>query len=324
MKQKYQISFSGGRTSAYMTKMLIDHLSDQYDFIVTFANTGLEHEKTLEFVNNCDNYFGFNTVWLEAVINPEKGQGTTHKIVTFETASRNGEPFHAMIQKYGIPNPSYLHCTRELKLQVMHSYLRSIGLNHKDIPTAIGIREDETRRVNKKANDVKIKYPLIDLFPSDKQDVLNWWSLQKFDLGLEEWDGNCKGCFKKSFKKIFKQLDSDPSILDFHIEMEEKYPQLGNKNPYYKNIYDMDDVDIADKDARHDFDPINNPKPKPKFIERILVQQPDRVFFRGQTSAKRLHEMYLEHKENPDYEDLQLSIFDGGCSESCEVYEVKS
>lgn len=279
MKQKYQISFSGGRTSAYMTKMLLDHFSDKYDFIVTFANTGLEHEKTLEFIHNCDKYFGFNTVWLEAEINLEKGQGTTHKTVTYETASRNGEPFHAMIQKYGIPNPSYLHCTRELKLQVMHSYLRSLGINHKDILTAIGIREDETRRVNKKAADVKITYPLIDLFPSDKQDILNWWSFQKFDLGLDEWDGNCKGCFKKSFKKIFKQLDSDPTVLDFHIEMERKYPQVGNKE---NNL--------------------------------------DRVFFRGQTSAKRLHEMYLEHKSKPDYEDLQLSIFDGGCSESCEVY----
>lgn len=294
MKLKYQISFSGGRTSAYMTKMLLDHFSDKYDFIVTFANTGLEHEKTLEFVNNCDKYFGFNTVWLEAVINPEKQKGTTHKIVTFETASRNGEPFHEMIKKYGIPNPSYPHCTRELKLQVMHSYLRSIGINHKDIPTAIGIREDETRRVNKKANEVKITYPLIDLFPTDKQDVLNWWSLQKFDLGLDDWDGNCKGCFKKSFKKIFKQLDSDPTALDFHLEMESKYPQVGNKD-FINVTNDRGDV-----------------------IDTMLV--PDRVFFRGQTSAKKLHEMYLEYKQKPDYEDLQLSIFDGGCSESCEVY----
>lgn len=279
MKEKYQISFSGGRTSAYMAKMLIDHFSDRYDFIVTFANTGLEHEKTLEFVNNCDKYFGFNTVWLEADVQHGSRRSTQHKIVSFETASRNGEPFHEMIKKYGIPNPSYLHCTRELKLNVMQSYLKSIGIDYKKIPTAIGIREDETRRVNKKASDVGITYPLIDLFPSDKQDVLNFWQFQKFDLGLDEWDGNCKACFKKSFKKIFKQLDADHNALGFHIDMERKYPQVGNKDG---NL--------------------------------------DRVFFRGQISAKRLHEMYLEHKEKPDYEDLQLSIFDGGCSESCEVY----
>lgn len=277
MKEQYQISFSGGRTSAYMTKMLLDNFSDKYDFIVTFANTGLEHEKTLEFVNNCDKHFGFNTVWLEAVVNPEKQKGTTHKIVNFETASRNGEPFHEVIKKYGIPNQSYPHCTRELKLQPMASYLRSIGIDSKDVLTAIGIREDETRRVNKKANEVKITYPLIDLFPSDKHDVLSWWSKQEFDLGLDEWDGNCKGCFKKSFKKIFKQLDLDSTILDFHIEMENKYPQVGNKES-------------------HNF---------------------DRVFFRGNTPARILFDMWKEYEQE---EDLQLNIFDGGCSESCEVY----
>jgi len=274
VKEKYQISFSGGRTSAYMTKMLLDHFKDKYDFIVTFANTGLEHEKTLEFVNNCDRYFGFNTVWLEADVQHGERKSTQHKIVDFKSASRNGQPFHEVIKKYGIPNPSYLHCTRELKLNVMQSYLKSIGIDYREIPTAIGIREDETRRVNKKANDIKIEYPLIDLFPSDKQDVLDWWSKQEFDLGLDEWDGNCRGCFKKSFKKLFKQLDTDPSAIDFHIDMESKYPQVGNK-------------------------PDNL----------------DRVFFRGQTSALSLLDMW---KNNND--DTPTHHLDGGCSESCEVY----
>lgn len=276
MKQDYQISFLGGRTSAYMTKLMLDNFSHKYDFIVTFANTGLEHEKTLEFVNNCDKYFGFNTIWLEADVQHKSRKSTKHKIVSFETASRNGEPFHEMIKKYGIPNPSYLHCTRELKLNVMQSYLKSIGYHHKDILTAIGIRNDEKRRVNKKACEANITYPLIDIFPSDKQDVLDFWSNQDFDLGLDEWDGNCKLCFKKSFKKLFKQLDSDPSLINFHIEMEGKYPQVGNKP---ENI--------------------------------------DRVFFRGQNSALNLLKMWENNNDNTPIHHL-----DGGCSESCEVYEV--
>ena len=275
MKEKYQISFSGGRTSAYMTKLMLENFSDKYDFIVTFANTGLEHEKTLDFINNCDKYFGFNTVWLEADVKHGERLSTQHKIVSFETASRNGQPFHEVIKKYGIPNPSYLHCTRELKLNVMQSYLKSIGIYYKEVLTAIGIREDETRRVNKKAAEVRITYPLIDLFPSDKQDVLDFWKEQDFDLDLEEWEGNCKLCFKKSFKKLFKQLDSDPSLIDFNLDMEDRYPQIGN-NP--NNI--------------------------------------DRVFFRGQTSASRLLKMW---KDNSD--DTPLHHLDGGCSESCEVYE---
>ena len=79
------VSFSGGRTSAYMTKRILDTWRDKYtDIVVLFANTGQEHEKTLEFVRNCDTKFGFNTVWLEAIINGN-GKGSTHKIVTFET-----------------------------------------------------------------------------------------------------------------------------------------------------------------------------------------------------------------------------------------------
>ena len=226
-KKLMQISFSGGRTSGYMTHRLIKELSDEYDFIVTFANTGMEHEKTLEFVNNCDKFFRFNTIWLEAVVNEEKRVGTEHRIVSFETASRKGEPFEDVIKKYGVPNPSFLHCTRELKLQPMNSYLRSLGIKVKEIPTAIGIRNDETRRVNKKAAEVQIIYPLIDMWPTDKLDVLDWWEQQDFDLGLDEWDGNCKGCYKKSFKKIFLQLEQDPTMLDWHIKMEDLYKNNG-------------------------------------------------------------------------------------------------
>ena len=68
MKEQLCISFSGGRTSAYMTKIILDNWSEKYDIQVIFANTGLEHEKTLEFVNNCDKNMGFNTKWVECVV----------------------------------------------------------------------------------------------------------------------------------------------------------------------------------------------------------------------------------------------------------------
>lgn len=254
-----QISFSGGRTSGFMTKWLLDNRSDEYDFIITFANTGLEDERTLDFVNNCDKYFNFNTVWLEADVQHGERKGTKFKIVDYQSASRNGEPFEEVIKKYGIPNPSFLHCTRELKLAPMNSYLSSLGINVKNIPTAIGIRMDETRRVRKDAENVNIIYPLVDMIPTDKQDVLDWWSEQEFDLGIEEWDGNCRGCFKKSFKKIFKQLDGDSSVLDFHKDMELRYSTNGtNREEGYK-----------------------------------------RVFFRGHVSANKLYDMWQENKGDP-------------------------
>ena len=234
IKPKYHISFSGGRTSAYMTKKLLDNMSDEYEFIITFANTGLEHPNTLEFINNCDTVFGFNTVWLESFVHHDIRKAPSHKIVTFETASRKGEPFEEVIKKYGIPNTKFPGCTRDLKLNPINSYIRSLGLNPNKVPTAIGIRTDETRRVNPAtAKERYLTYPLIDTWPSDKQDVLDWWEEQPFDLGIDEFEGNCLGCFKKSFRKHFQQIERDPSVYDFHRRMEAEHiltgPQKGER-----------------------------------------------------------------------------------------------
>jgi len=232
-KPHIAVSFSGGRTSGYMTKLILDNWRDRYNIVVTFANTGMEHPKTLEFVHNCDKVFGFNTVWIESVPHPGERRSSTHNIVTYETASRNGDVFERVIQKYGIPNLKFPGCTRELKVRPMQSYLRSIGLDPKTVPTAIGIRADEQRRVTKDSEAANIIYPLIHDWPSDKQDVLDWWEDQPFDLGIDEFEGNCRGCYKKSFKKQFLQIERDPSVYDWHRRMEDDYrkvgPQIGER-----------------------------------------------------------------------------------------------
>lgn len=244
-KKLMQVSFSGGRTSGYMTKMLMDNYSDEYAFIITFANTSMEDERTLEFVNNCDKYFGFNTVWLEGVVHHGERRSSSHKIVNFETASRNGEPFENYISKYGVPNTAFPQCTRELKVNPMQSYLKSLGIHYKTLPTAIGIREDEKRRVAKAAGVENILYPLIDWFPTDKVDVLNWWSEQSFDLGIEEFEGNCKGCFKKSYKKLFMHIDKTPEVFEFHRKMERLYKDVGPQDGsrvFFRGNRSTDDV----------------------------------------------------------------------------------
>lgn len=216
-----------------MTKKLLDNYSDKYKFIVTFANTGVEHNATLDFVHNCDVKFGFNTVWLEAKVNPENNVGTSFNVVSYETASRDGKPYEDVIRKYGIPNVSYPHCTRELKLKPMRSYLRSLGYYHKSIPTAVGIRADESRRVSKEQQINNIVYPLVDWFPTDKQDVLDWWEDQEFNLKLEEHNGNCVGCFKKATSRLVKVINDDPAALDWYADMEDKYGNLRASNSVF-------------------------------------------------------------------------------------------
>lgn len=48
------ISFSGGRTSAFMSLFIKEYYKD-YNKLFVFANTGKEKEETLTFVDECEN-----------------------------------------------------------------------------------------------------------------------------------------------------------------------------------------------------------------------------------------------------------------------------
>ena len=127
MKPKLQVSISGGRTSMYMSHLLKEYCGDQFELLFVFANTGLEHDDTLRFLRDGSEAFGLDVVWVEAVTHPGARKACTHRVVDFDTASRNGEPFEDVIAKYGIPNLKGKYCTRELKLNSIKSYMRSIG-----------------------------------------------------------------------------------------------------------------------------------------------------------------------------------------------------
>ena len=223
-KENLLVSFSGGKTSAYMARRLQLEMPDKFNFYYVFANTGQEKEETLEFVHKCDQEFSLGVIWVEAVIDPARGIGTKHKVVDYYTAARAGEPFEEMIKKYGIPNMSFPHCTRELKLAPIKSFMRSLGVKYS---TAIGIRADEYRRVNAKAKQERIIYPLIDFWCVDKQMVNEAWDTQKFNLRLLEHEGNCSWCWKKATSKHFRLISEAPHIFDFPRRMEETYPMAG-------------------------------------------------------------------------------------------------
>lgn len=265
-----------------MTRHLLQSYADDYDMIVVFANTGEENEATLEFVRNCDEIFEFNTVWLETLTHPGKRKSSTHQIVTFDTASRGGEPFEAVIAKYGIPNMTHPHCTRELKRNPIESYIKSIEWD--GCLMAIGIRRDESRRVTADASrSTSLCYPLVDWFPSDKQDVNDWWEEQPFTLELREHEGNCKWCWKKSFRKHARLIRETPGIYEFPRRMEAVYGNVGPTKEHEKH-----------------------PEAFP------------RTFFRERTSTDALFlrcsvlEPWRGERERPDE--------NGGCTESCELY----
>ncbi len=215
MKDKLLVTVSGGRSSGYMAIELFNNYKDIYDMYFIYANTGQEHEKTLDFIHNIENVFGLPIVWIESIVN-EAGVGTTYKIVNYETASRKGEPFEDVIKKYGLPNPNYMHCTRELKIQPITAYMR----DNKIKVRTLGIRYDEPNRYNPNVHHF---YPLYD-WKITKKHINNWWKKQVFDLEIPDYLGNCVTCYKKSDKKLNIIANEEPFRFDFFLEMENKYP----------------------------------------------------------------------------------------------------
>jgi 3'-phosphoadenosine 5'-phosphosulfate sulfotransferase (PAPS reductase)/FAD synthetase len=292
MKEKLLISFSGGRTSAFMTHWLLNNLKHKYDMLVVFANTGREREETLEFVDKCDKEFGFNVVWVEAFVHNAARKGTTHIVTNFEKAERNGEPFEDVIFKYGLPNQNAPHCSRELKKAPIRSYARSIGW--KNYKTALGIRSDEPKRLDwVRAKKENILY-FAQLMKVTKNDVNIFWSKQSFDLNLKSYEGNCDLCYKKALRKLMTIAKNNPELVEWWKEMEEKYknftPQSRIENakpPYYFYRHNMSIYDILEES-------------KLPFTEAL--------------------------DESKTINPVQLSFFDefydsnGGCVESCEAF----
>ena len=225
------VSLSGGKTSGYMLSLLREKFRG--DMVVCFMNTGCEYERTLQFVNEIDRRWDANVIWLEAVVHPEEGVGTTHKEVRFATASRNGEPFEAAIRKYGLPNVTSPTCTRELKQRVIRSYLKSIGWD--DVPVAIGIRADEPNRIREDAVAARILYPLAHWWPTTKPEINDYWEDQPFTLNLEEHEGNCMWCWRKSNPKLIRIAKEAPERFDFPRRMESLYRvnQFGDKRSFF-------------------------------------------------------------------------------------------
>lgn len=227
------ISFSGGRTSAYMLwRVLQSNDGLPAEAKVCFANTGKEDEATLRFVRNCGERWGVEIVWLEYADADDPAQ--RFKRVTFETANRGGAPFEAAIRRKNyLPNPVTRFCTVELKIGTMHRYLRSLGWadGEREWDQMVGIRADEQRRVSKiraRPSPETVRetmvMPLADAGIT-VADVGRFWDAQPFNLELQTVNGrtlagNCDLCFLKPAAQIQSLIQEKPGRAVWWAQME--------------------------------------------------------------------------------------------------------
>jgi hypothetical protein len=210
-------------SSGYTSVMMAIKMKEWYpecNVINVMANTGKEDIRSLEFMNECDKYFGLNLVWLEAFFH-EKGKGNYYKITTFKDLCTNGDLFEQGIKKYGIPSVANKWCNRELKLVPMTKYANDIfGKNNWSV--AIGIRTDEIDRISENYKTNNIFYPPFEHGINQKERN-KFWKDKPIKLKLKAYEGNCDVCFEKSNRKKMTIAVENPEKLIWWDEMEKKY-----------------------------------------------------------------------------------------------------
>ena len=245
------VSFSGGRTSAYMLwRVLQSNDGLPAEAVVCFANTGKEDEATLRFVRDCGEHWGVPIAWVEY-----RPDAPGYAIVDFDSASRSGEPFEALITKKNyLPNPVARFCSEELKGKAI---TKATGLASED--TMVGVRADEQRRVPK-LRERGLMLPLVSAGVT-KAEVRAFWRGQLFDLELEERDGvtalgNCALCFLKGPNQIRSLIAEKPERAVWWAAQEERigatfrsdrpsYAQMAAYAAAQRDMFDPNEEAIA-------------------------------------------------------------------------------
>jgi len=215
------ISFSGGATSGFMLKQILDSYSGVLpdNIVVCFAKTDFEYEKSREFVKNVELNWGVRFNWLEYKSVRQL------QLVNFDTANRNGKPFDDLIiDKQYLPNPVTRFCTIHLKIKTIEGFVLSLPGFESGYTDVMGLRFDEPSRVMKaKSQEKKIREIECPMYSAKHtlDDVDNFWRNNDFKLEIPRLFSNCVGCFLKGAGKLDQIARDSISHLEWWAKREE-------------------------------------------------------------------------------------------------------
>ncbi|GIC77682.1 phosphoadenosine phosphosulfate reductase family protein [Moritella sp. F3] len=280
------VSFSGGRTSAYLVFLMeIARKMFGWNVFYVYCDTGVEHGLTYRFIREIVKFWGIDLIVLRTVINPILGEGNSFEVFGPEDLSTHRmppfEPFKSMMKKYGTPYSGGEFCSERMKKDPFEAYCNQ-RFGKGNYITWLGMRSDEPKRLKPKTN---VRY-LADLVEIDKPSILSWWKKQVFDLLIDEDEGNCLFCMKKSTPKLALALKKNPGLA----------------RVWFKHI---DDKDVRIVETR---------------------KTPSNVMYRGYLSLEGIATMYESStiEELADRVRFTKSLDTGSCSESCEAIAVGS
>ena len=243
------VSFSGGRTSAYLCKVMIDEFGrDNVDFI--YMDTGAEHPKTYEFIRNVNKHFGLNLVCLRGDFNQPLGKGHKYNVVSIDDIGPDLKPYTALVKKYGTPGVASAWCTSRMKEETHDKYCNE-KYGKGNYETWIGIRADEPRRLSGIGKREDLRY-MAEITDVEKDDVLGYWSKQPFNLEIDEWLGNCVFCFKKSNLKLAAAQRDEPGLYIEWLEMIESATERDGQDRVSKHVMNRKKMTLKDVIATFD------------------------------------------------------------------------
>ena len=229
-------SVSAGYSSVMMAINMPIWFPD-HNIINVMANTSKERKESLSFMNDVDNFFNLNLIWVEAEFH-EKGVGVTPLIVDYYDLKVNGEIFEEGIKKHGIPNKENKWCNRDMKLEPMRKYADFV-FGKDNYSVAVGLRADEMDRVRKDYKDNNVFYPLMDRKISSK-DRNRFWKDQPIQIKIPAYKGNCDLCFAKSNRKLMTIINEEKDKAIWWDNMIKKYGSIPiDGKPSYNELMEQ-------------------------------------------------------------------------------------
>ncbi|MEA1064720.1 phage N-6-adenine-methyltransferase [Erwinia sp. HR93] len=271
------ISFSGGRTSGHLVYLKNQERLKGADIHFLFMDTGAEHPGTYQFVRDMVKHWDIPLICLRVVVNPELGQGNSYRVISVDEIGPDLKPWRDICEKYGTPYLGGPFCTRTMKTEVFERYCRDM-FGKGNYRTWLGIRADEPKRLKDRSG---VSY-LADISPFEKQDVLDWWKEQPFDLQIPGHLGNCVFCVKKSINKLALAARDEPALAA----------------DFWQLIND----------------------PSVRVVERR--QQENKIMYRGNNSLESIIALFSEHSREDIASTIKGGggYDSGSCSESCDIY----
>ena len=347
---KKVVSFSGGRTSAYLCKVMIDEFGrDNVDFI--YMDTGAEHPKTYEFIKKVDKYLGLDLVCLRGQFNQELGQGHTYKIINVDDLKCDLEVFSSLTKKYGTPTVTGAWCTSRMKEETHDKYCDD-AYGKGNYQTWIGIRADEPKRVLGERLGIKWNQRGLDAYQLtitmqhlERSPVINGISdiyaeiqervcitdsknlkymaeitdAEKQDV--LEWWANARF---KDYRLVKRKVKSKKQLYQkvfywvcFDLEIDE---HLGNcvfcvkKGPNKLALAARDEPELYNQFLGL----IDNANPR----EDLTKKPPKEIMYRKKQSLIKIVSLYENHTRDEIAQTIRgmKSMDTGSCSESCEVF----